>query len=169
MAEIRFRGSKTNIFSNRSIACGSAFLNLALRGCLSLGQRLDESEGVFAADGFNDILWWCPEEFGDDGELVDMILAREQGFALEHFCKDTAGTPDIHLDVVFLPSQHDFRGAVVAGRDIARHLRILDSGETEVTDLQIAILVDENVAGLQVSVDNACRVDIFQTALHVTN
>ena len=41
----------------------------------------------------------------------------------------------------------------------------LGYGKTEVADLEIAVLVDENVAGLEIAVDDACRVDIFQTAL----
>jgi hypothetical protein len=41
----------------------------------------------------------------------------------------------------------------------------LYTGKTEVTDLQIAVLIYEDVAGLQVTVDNTSRVDVFQTTL----
>ena len=65
------------------------------------------------------------------------VLAREQWLALEHFRKNAAGTPDVDRDVVFLPGQHDFRSTVVSRRDVASHLRVLDSCEAEITDLQV--------------------------------
>jgi len=47
-------------------------------------------------------------------------------------------------------------------------LGILNSGQPKIADLEVAILVDQYVAGLQVSVHDTCRVNVFQTALHVT-
>jgi hypothetical protein len=41
----------------------------------------------------------------------------------------------------------------------------LYTGQTEVTDLKIAVLVDKNVARLQITVNNAGGVDIFQATL----
>jgi hypothetical protein len=64
-----------------------------------------------------------------------------------------------------LPCEHDLRGSVVSRGDIASHLRILDTGQTEVTDLQIAVLVDQDVAGLEITMDNTCRVDILESPL----
>lgn len=94
-----------------------------------------------------------------------MVLAGEQRLALEHLGKDTSNTPDINFNIVLLPGEHDFRSSVVSRRDIAGHLGVLNTGQTEVANLQIAILVDQNVAGLQVTVDNASRVDVLQSAL----
>ena len=95
-----------------------------------------------------------------------MVLAREQRLALDHLGEDAPGAPDVDLDVVLLPRQHDLRRAVVSSRNVARHLGILQAGEAEVADLEIAVLVDEDVAGLEVAVDDAGRVDVFQSALH---
>jgi hypothetical protein len=44
-------------------------------------------------------------------------------------------------------------------------LRVLDTRETKVADLEIAILVDEDVAGFEITVDNTRRVYIFKTSL----
>jgi len=44
-------------------------------------------------------------------------------------------------------------------------LRVLDTRKAEVTDLEIAVLIDEDVAWLEIAVDDTCRVDIFQAAL----
>jgi len=120
---------------------------------------------VFAADGLDDIVWWSSEKLGDNGELVDVVLAWEERLALEHFGKDTSGTPNVDLDVVFLPGKHDLWSSVVSGRDISSHLRVLNSGQTEVANLQIAVLVDKNVARLQISVNNTGGVYVFQTTL----
>jgi hypothetical protein len=120
---------------------------------------------VLTADSLDNIVWRGTKELRDDGELVHMVLAGEERLALEHLSKDAACTPDINLNIVLLPCEHDFRRSVVSGRDVTRHLRVLYTGETEVANLEIAVLVDEDVAGLQVAVHDASRVDVFQTTL----
>jgi hypothetical protein len=132
---------------------------------LALGQRLDESKCVLAANGADNIIWRGAEQFGDDGELVDVVLSGEKGLALEHLGEDAACAPDVHLDVVLLPREHDLGRSVVSRRDIAGHLRVLDTCKAKVANLQVAVLVDENVGGFEVTVDNAGGVDVFQTTL----
>ena len=112
---------------------------------------MHETKGVLAADRLNYILRRSAQELGDDGKLVDVVLAGEQGFALEHFCEDTACAPDIDLDVIFLPCKHDLRRSIVSCRHVARHLRILDSCKAKVANLQVTVLVHEDVAGLEVA------------------
>lgn len=94
-----------------------------------------------------------------------MILAREEWFPFQHLRKDATRTPDINFNIVFLPREHDLRRSVVACRDITSHLRVLDTGQAEITDFQIAILIDKDIAGFKIPMDNACGVDIFQTSL----
>lgn len=96
-----------------------------------------------------------------------MVLSWEQRLALEHLGKDAACTPDVDLNVVFLPCKHDLRGAVVAGGNVAGHLRVLYTGQAEIADLQITVLVHEDVAGLQVAVDDTSGVNIFQSTLFI--
>ena len=126
---------------------------------------MTEGADILARDGVDDIVWGRPEKFGDDGELVDVVLAWEERLALEHLGKDTAGAPDIDLDVILLPGEHDLGCPIVPRRDVASHLRILNAGEAKVANLQVAVLVDQDVAGFQVPVDDAGGVDVFQTAL----
>jgi hypothetical protein len=45
-------------------------------------------------------------------------------------------------------------------------LRVLDACQAEVTYLEIAVLVDQDIAGFQVSVHNTGRVHILEAALH---
>lgn len=120
---------------------------------------------VLAADGLNHIVRRRSKQFCDDGKLIDVILAGEQGLSLEHLRENAASAPDVNLNVVLLPREHDFGGSVVSRRHISSHLRVLDAGKSEVANLQIAVLVDQDVAGLEIAVNDASRVDIFQTTL----
>lgn len=70
---------------------------------------------VLAANGLNHVVGGSSEQLRDNGELVDMVLSREERLALEHLGEDTACAPDIHLHVVLLPGEHDLWGSVVAG------------------------------------------------------
>lgn len=94
-----------------------------------------------------------------------MILPRKQRLALKHLCENTSRTPYVNLNVILLPREHYFWSAVVARRDIASHLWVLDSGETEIADLQVTILIDQDIAWFQITMDDACRVHVFQPSL----
>jgi len=120
---------------------------------------------VFTADGLDHVIRGSTQQLGNDGELVDVVFSREQRLALEHLGEDASCTPDIHLDIVLLPCEHDFWRSVVSGRNVSCHLGVLYTSETEVADLEIAVLVDENVAGLQVTMYDTSGVDVFQTTL----
>lgn len=113
----------------------------------------------------DNIVRWSSQELGDDGELVDVILAGEQRLALQHLRKDAARAPDINLDVVFLPCEHDLRSSVVPRRHVSGHLGVLDTREAEIADLEVAVLVYEDIAGFEITMDDASRVDVFQTTL----
>jgi hypothetical protein len=43
----------------------------------------------------------------------------------------------------------------------------LDTGQTEVADLEIAVLVDEDITRLEIAMDDTCGVDIFKTPLSI--
>jgi len=113
----------------------------------------------------DNIIWRGSKELRDDGKLVDMVLSWKKWLALQHLGEDTTGTPDINLHIILLPCKHDFRRSVISRRDISGHLGILQTGKTEVADLEIAVLVYEDIAGLEITMDDTCGVDIFETAL----
>jgi hypothetical protein len=94
-----------------------------------------------------------------------MVLAGEKRLSIEHLGKDASSAPNVDLDVVFLPCEHDFGSAVVSCGDVASHLGILNSSEAKIANLEIAVFVDQNVAGLEITVDDAGRVDILEAAL----
>ena len=57
-------------------------------------------------------------------------------------------------NVIFLPSQHNLRSTVVSRRHITGHLRILNSSQPEITDLQVAVLVDQDIGWFLRDADN---------------
>jgi hypothetical protein len=120
---------------------------------------------VLTANGLDNIIWGRAKKLRDDGELIHVVLAREQGLALEHLCENASRTPDVYLHVVLLPCEHNLGRSVVSGGNVSGHLRVLYTGETEVANLEIAVLVYEDVAGLQVTMDDTGRVHVFQTTL----
>ena len=94
-----------------------------------------------------------------------MVFTGEQRLAVQHLCENTARTPDVDLNVVLLPCEHDLGRAVVSGRDVAGHLRVLDAGQTKIADFEIAVFVDQNIAGFKIAMHDTGRVHIFQTSL----
>jgi hypothetical protein len=120
---------------------------------------------VFAADGLDHVIWRSTQELGNDRELVDMVLSGEQWLSFQHFGEDAARTPDVHLHIVLLPSEHDLGRTVVSCGDISGHLRILNTSKTEIADFQVTVFVNQNVAGFQIPVYHTGRVNIFQTTL----
>lgn len=92
--------------------------------------------------------------------------------------------------IILLPCQHDLWCTVIARGYIASHLRILDTGETKITNLQVAVFIDQNVAWFlslqkdrvsgqphdmhlsshhvvtyQITMDDASRMHILETSL----
>jgi hypothetical protein len=72
---------------------------------------------------------------------------------------------------VALEAQHDLGGAVPSRRDVLGHVpRILlrvhgeTPGETKIANLELAVGIDEQVAGLEIAVQDVGRVDVFETA-----
>lgn len=61
------------------------------------GEARDRTH-VLGADGLDDLVRRRPQELGDDGELVDVVLAREQGTALQHLGKDAPCRPNVDCE-----------------------------------------------------------------------
>lgn len=101
----------------------------------------------------------------DDLELIDMVFPWEQRRPAQHLSQNASRAPEIDCIAVMLPCQHHLRGAVVSRDDVAGHLVVLLARQPKVADLEVAVVVDKKVLGFQVSVDNACRMDVFQSTL----
>ncbi len=114
---------------------------------------------VLARDSLNDVFWRCTKELRYDRELVHVwsgqgrsdqcphmhwslgalltILSREKRLPLQHLCEYTPCTPNIDRNVILLPCEHNFGCPVVPGGDVSSHLRILNTGQTKIADLDV--------------------------------
>ena len=77
---------------------------------------------------------------------------------------------------IALETKHDFRSPVPSRGNIFRHVTSILLGvnrkaprETEVADLKFAVGINEQVTGLQVSVEDVCGVDIFQSTQNLVD
>eukprot|EP00408_Alexandrium_pacificum_P006120 CAMPEP_0171220212 /NCGR_PEP_ID=MMETSP0790-20130122/34120_1 /TAXON_ID=2925 /ORGANISM="Alexandrium catenella, Strain OF101" /LENGTH=172 /DNA_ID=CAMNT_0011686097 /DNA_START=243 /DNA_END=762 /DNA_ORIENTATION=- len=107
----------------------------------------------------------------DDLELVLRGASWEERPPADHLCKDAADRPDVDGLRVVNPRAEDLGGAVPPSAHVFRHraglellVREAHAREAKVRDLEIAIRVDEQIPGLQVSVDHPCGMHI----LHAT-
>jgi len=91
-------------------------------------------------------------------ELVFVCGAREERAACVHFGHDTAGGPDVDAGVVGAGAEEDVRGAVPEGDDLVGEGVDGDAegaGEAEVGEFELAFVVDEEVLGFEVAVEDA--------------
>lgn len=77
---------------------------------------------------------------------------------------------------VALERKHDFRRSVPSRCDIFSHISCIlfrvntePSRQTEIADLKLAIGVDQQVAGFEITVEHVGAVDIFETAKDLVN
>lgn len=127
-------------------------------------------------------------------KLVDIVTALEEGPATQQLGQNATHGPNIDWELisysagvwgvsgthtgfrVALEAQHDFRRTVPSCGDIFRHVSCIllrvdgeTTGQTEIANLQLAIRVDEKVSGLQITVQNVGRMDVFETAEDLVN
>ena len=78
---------------------------------------------------------------GDQIELMDVILAREESLAAEQLCEDAADRPDVDGLRILLPREHDLGSPIPPRRHVFGHearvvlLGVRHSSEAEVTHL----------------------------------
>lgn len=94
-----------------------------------------------------------------------MVFSRKERLALQHLGKNAARAPDVDLDIILLPCEHDLGGAIVPRRNVAGHLGVLDTRQTKVADLEVAVLVDQDVTWFEVPMDDPGRVNILEASL----
>ena len=106
-----------------------------------------------------------------------LVLPRKQRLPQKHLSKDTACRPDIYRSRVLFPTGHDLGRAIPPRRDVVgqdgvgrhRHHFVvrwvqLCPGQTEIAYLEVAVLIKEQVARLEVAMQDARAVDVLETA-----
>ena len=107
------------------------------------------------------------QEADDLDELVEGGGAWEERVEEEHLGDDAAAGPEIDLGAVLGGVEEDFGGAVVARADVGVLAKGVEkgAGAAEVADFEdTGGEVDEEVGGLDVTVDDAVVVDVAEGA-----
>lgn len=120
-----------------------------------------------------------PGAFGggahDAEDLLELVFvggSREEGAAGVHFGHDAAGGPDVDAGVVGAGAEEDVRGAVPEGDDLVGEGVDGDAKgarEAEVRELELAFVVDEEILGFEIAVEDAVVVaegDALQELVH---
>jgi hypothetical protein len=127
------------------------------------GKR--RSSYILTVDSLNNIVRRRAEKLSNDKKLINMILSWEEWLRRQHLRHDATSTPQVNRDIVRLPIKHYFRRSIIPCRNIACHMTILDTSKSKVANLEIAALINENIAWLEIAMNNTSRVDKFQAAL----
>ena len=77
---------------------------------------------------------------------------------------------------VTLEGEHNLGGAIPTGRNVLSHVPSIllwidaePSRQAEIGNLELAVGVDQQVSRLQVTVQDVCTVDVFQTAQNLVD
>lgn len=109
-------------------------------------------------------------------DLVHGGSAWKDGLAVEDFCDEAAEGPHVYFFVVVSGAEEEFGGAVPASGDVVGHddeflvRRFFhEADETEVAEFGFAVFVDEDIGGLDVSVDEVGVVQVEDGLGHLMN
>jgi hypothetical protein len=109
-----------------------------------------------------------PEDLED---LVNLRVTGEQRLARAHLSEDTAHRPHVDASRVLSTAEQDLRRTVPQSDHLVGVCAERDTksaGEPEVGELEVVVLVDEEVLGLEVAVEDAVSVAVAHalTQLH---
>mmetsp|Transcript_10237 Transcript_10237/g.32369 ORF Transcript_10237/g.32369 Transcript_10237/m.32369 type:complete len:307 (-) Transcript_10237:291-1211(-) len=126
------------------------------------GQRLDKLVRLVVCDPLEVLLGGGAEHVDDQPQLVQVVAPFEEGLACNHLCKDAAARPDVDGSGVVLVLDEELRRAVPARDDVLCHALVFLGArvgvdrprQPKIAYLEVAVLVDKQVAGLEVAVED---------------
>lgn len=146
------------------------------------------ARGTNACQGF---LVRCAQVVQDLVQLVDVVATLEEGPAAEELGKDAAHGPDVNCRCgvsgdsawvanygmalrtcfgIALEAQHNLRCTVPSGCNVLGHVACVllrvdreTTGQAEVTNLELAVGIDQQVTGFEIAVQDVGRVDVLET------
>mmetsp|Transcript_39239 Transcript_39239/g.103439 ORF Transcript_39239/g.103439 Transcript_39239/m.103439 type:complete len:321 (-) Transcript_39239:246-1208(-) len=138
-----------------------------------LGERLDVLDCLRVLNDREIGRTRLAESLDDEPQLLQVVLAGEQRLAAEALGEDAAHRPDVDALVVGGVLDQQLRCAVPARDYIFRKLLrdgiVHTTGQPEIANFEVAILVDEQVVRLQVAMEHLGRVDGFEAAQDLVN
>ena len=125
-------------------------------------QRLKHGLGEGRVDRFDVLSRWSPGDLHHAVKLVKRACAWEAGFAQQELSENATQTPHIYTLGIFVAAKQDLWSAVPACRHIISQqwllvgLLVQRAGQAEVGALHVALSVQQEVAGLEVTVQQVC-------------
>jgi len=101
-----------------------------------------------------------PEDLED---LINLRITGEEGLPRAHFSENAPHRPHVNAGRILTTAEQDLRGAVPEGDDLVGVGAKGDAegaGETEIGELEVSILVNKKVLGLEVAVKNTVGVAV---------
>lgn len=95
--------------------------------------------------------------------LIQVVVSREEGSPSQKFSENAANGPNIEGISVVGCIEYDLGCSVPSSDDVFSESRsglFVAASETEVTDLEVAVLVEQQVARLEISMDDVRGVDV---------
>mmetsp|Transcript_17459 Transcript_17459/g.23554 ORF Transcript_17459/g.23554 Transcript_17459/m.23554 type:complete len:332 (+) Transcript_17459:378-1373(+) len=134
-------------------------------------QLAHESSIVRILDLVDERWLGLANQVSDHHHLFLLSLRGKQGLAAYELGENAANAPNVDRRRVLSPGEDDLGGAVPACGDVVREGSLrrhqgLDVGarKPKVTDLQIAVAVDQEITRLQVTMKNSARVNVLEPA-----
>mmetsp|Transcript_68291 Transcript_68291/g.213604 ORF Transcript_68291/g.213604 Transcript_68291/m.213604 type:complete len:378 (+) Transcript_68291:256-1389(+) len=134
------------------------------------GGLLDETpRGAARGQPPQVILGGRADDLEDLLDLVEVVLASENRPPADELAEDAPDRPHVDGLCVLRRQEHHLWRAVPAGHDVVRERGVLlvvpeAACQAEVADLEVAVLVHQDVRGLQVAVDHVGAVEVEEAA-----
>lgn len=110
------------------------------------------------------LMAWISFYLSHQAHLMHMVSSGKQRLSVHKLHKDATHRPHINGSSILWRVQQQLRCPVPSGDHIFSHELVLwsRSSKTKINDLQIAICIQQKVAGFQISMNNIGRMYVFQ-------
>lgn len=110
------------------------------------------------------LMAWISFYLSHQAHLMHLVFSGKQRLSIHKLHKDATHRPHINGSSILWRVQQQLRCPVPSGDHIFSHELVLwsRSSKTEINDLQITICIQHKIAGFQISMNNICRMYVFQ-------
>lgn len=110
------------------------------------------------------LMAWISFYLSHQAHLMHLVFSGKQRLSVHKLHKDATHRPHINGSSILWRVQQQLRCPVPSGDHIFSHELVLwsRSSKTEINDLQITICIQQKIAGFQISMNNICRMYVFQ-------
>lgn len=124
---------------------------------ISLWQLPNVFPGQIISDESHIFVGWCSEYRNSSFDLIKIVITREKWCSSKQLSKDAADGPHIKSVGVVRSVQDNLWGTIPSSNDVLSKCGgslLVSSGQTKITNFQITVFVEEQVAWLQISMDD---------------